>query len=197
MKNHWLCAVVMTAVACGGDDPASPSPSASSSGSSSSGSTSSSSGAASSSGTATSSSGGATTIEGIPAGDPTAFNAWLQKKEYAAWPKESAPHASTGPHASSVLTHLNPKLEASMKAGAVEHPKGSAAVKEFLSNGQVTGWAAYVKTADASASGTGWYWYEVFSTGANASAIEGQGKTTCTGCHSGGKDFVLSPYPLQ
>lgn len=84
-----------------------------------------------------------------------------------------------------------------MKAGAAEHPKGSAAVKEFLSNGQVTGWAAYVKTEDASASGTGWYWYEVFSLDANASAIEGQGKATCTGCHSGGKDFVLSPYPLQ
>lgn len=136
-------------------------------------------------------------VDGIPAGDPAAFNAWLQKKEYTSWPKESAPHPSTGPHSSSVLTYLNPKLDASLTAGNAEHPKGSAAVKEFLSNGQVTGWAAYVKTEDASNAGNGWYWYEVFDVTPGASSIEGQGKTTCTGCHSAGKDFVNTPHPLQ
>lgn len=188
MNRTLVAAIAVIACACGDGD----------SSSSSSGQTSSSSGqTSSSSGTPAASSGGPTTIEGIPARDPAAFNAWLKKKEYASWPKESAAHASTGPHAASVLTHINPKLDASMKAGNAEHPKGVAAVKEFLSNGQVTGWAAYVKTDDASSSGNGWYWYEVFSLDANASAIEGQGKTTCTGCHSGGKDFVLSPYPLK
>jgi hypothetical protein len=196
MMKHGPLLVLVTAIAaCGSDDPASPTPSSSSS--SSSGSASSSSGSTSSSSGTTTIPTTPTTVDGIPARDPAAFHAWLQTKEYAAWPKESAAHASTGPHAASVLTHLAPKLDASLKAGNAEHPKGSAAVKEFLSNGQVTGWAAYVKTEDTSEGGQGWYWYEVFSVEPGGSTIEGQGKTTCTGCHSGGKDFVMSPYPLQ
>ncbi|MBS2020099.1 MAG: hypothetical protein JST00_44980 [Deltaproteobacteria bacterium] len=170
---------------------------ATSSSSGASSSSASSSGASGSSGTTSSSSGSSgVVVDGIPAGDPVAFNAWLQKKEYETWPKESAPHASTGPHGQSVQTYLNPKLDASMK-GSAEHPVGAAAVKTFNANGKVTGWAAMVKTAAASDGGKGWYWYEVFDTAPGASPIAGQGLGTCTGCHSSGKDFVRAPYPLQ
>ncbi len=133
----------------------------------------------------------------MPSGDPAAVNAWLQTKSYLAWPHESAPHASTGPHGGSVQTYLDPKLDASMKAGNAEHPVGAAAVKEFLTGGKLSGWAAYVKTQAKSDNGKGWYWYEVFSVQPGASPIAGQGNTTCTGCHAGGKDFVLAPYPLK
>jgi hypothetical protein len=134
----------------------------------------------------------------IPAGDPAALNAWLQKKPYLSWPHESAPHPSTGPHTSdAVLTYVDPKLDASMKAGNAEHPVGAAAVKEFITKGQLSGWAAYVKTQPKSDGGKGWYWYEVFGVQPGASTIAGQGHTTCTGCHAGGKDFVLTPYPLR
>src|SRR5688500_17644255 len=132
-RAHFLFALSALAIACGNDDTGTPASSASSSSGSAS-----SSGSSSSSGSPSSASGGPTTIDGIPARDPAALNAWLKTKVYASWPKESAAHASTGPHSSSVLTHLSPKLDQSMSAGNAEHPKGSAAVKEFLSNGEVT-----------------------------------------------------------
>lgn len=138
--------------------------------------------------------------EGVPAGDPAAMNAWLQKKEYQAWPKESASRAFTpgaGGHSGTVRAYLNPKLDASMKAGSAEHPIGAAAVKEFLQGDTLTGWASYVKTQDKSDGGKGWYWYEVFDVKPGANSIGGQGSSTCTGCHSTGKDFVRVPYPLK
>lgn len=135
-------------------------------------------------------------VDGIPT-SAAAMNAFLQKKEYSTWAKESAPHKSTGPHGGMVLTYLNPKLDASLKAAAAEHPVGSASVKEFYTGGNLSGWAAYVKTQAASDGGKGWYWYEVFDTAPGATSIEGQGAGTCTGCHSAGKDYVQIPYPLQ
>jgi hypothetical protein len=90
-----------------------------------------------------------------------------------------------------------PKLDASMMAGNAEHPIGAAAVKEFLQGDALTGWAMYIKTQETSDGGKGWYWYEVFDVTPGASAIGGQGSSTCTGCHSSGKDFVRVPYPLE
>lgn len=143
---------------------------------------------------------GGSIIDGVPAGDFAAVNAWLQKKEYQAWAKESAPRAFTpgaGGHSGTVRAYLNPTLDASMKAGNAEHPKGAASVKEFLQGETLTGWAMYIKTQDASDGGKGFYWYEVFDTTPGASSIGGQGSATCTGCHASGKDFVRVPYPLE
>lgn len=192
-----------TLLGCGGDDPSTPGPTSSSSGSSggaSSSGASGSSGTSGSSGSSSGTSGGAMVFDGVPAGDPAAMNAWLQKKEYQAWPKDSAPRPfepGAGGHSGSVRTYLSPTLDASMKGSGAEHPKGVAAVKEFLSGDQLTGWAAMVKTEDASDGGKGWYWYEVFDVSPGASAIGGQGSSTCTGCHSTGRDFVRTPYPLK
>jgi hypothetical protein len=136
-------------------------------------------------------------VDDIPTGDGQAMNEWLHKKPYASWPHESGAHPSTGPHAAAVLTYVNPKLDASLSSHGASHPKGSAAVKEFLSNGQVSGWAAYVKTQDESAGGDGFFWYEVFDSTPGARGSAAQGNPTCTGCHSTGADFVRSPYPLQ
>ena len=143
---------------------------------------------------------GGTMIDGVPAGDPAAVNAWLQKKEYQAWTKESAARDFTpgaGGHSGTVRAYLNPKLDASMKAGDAEHPVGSSAVKEFFQGDTLRGWAMYVKTQEMSEGGKGWYWYEVFETKPGASSVGGQGSSTCTGCHSSGKDFVRVPYPLK
>ena len=136
-------------------------------------------------------------VAGVPT-EPAAMNAWLQTKAYKAWAHESKPHPSTGPHGGSVQTYINAELDASLKSAGGEHAKGSAAVKEFYTGGQLSGWAVMVKTEDASANGKGWYWYEVFDTAPSASgAIEGQGNGTCTGCHSRGDDYFRAPYPLQ
>ena len=127
--------------------------------------------------------------------------AWLQAGSYLNWTRESALHPSVGPHAQQVLTYFNEPLLDSLAAGNVEHPAGSASVKElYNSSSDLIGWAAMVKTQDDSAGGMAWYWYEGFGTSIFYSAF---GDPTCTGCHGDdqgvltSKDFVLSPYPLQ
>jgi len=125
------------------------------------------------------------------------LNAWLQEKRYTCWARESAVHPSTGPHGGNVRTYLNASLSASLPT-TNDHEQGAVAVKELYGSGttEVTGWAVSIKTDPASANGQGWYWYETFSTQPGASSIEGQGKALCVGCHSGGRDYVLTPSPL-
>lgn len=135
---------------------------------------------------------------GVVPTEPVALQAWLGTGKYKCWTHESAKHPSTGPHGGDIQTYLNASLDASMK-GTSEHPQGAVAVKELYSSGTtVTGWAVGVKTQATSAGGAGWYWYEAFGTQPGASTIEGQNKSLCTNCHaSGGRDFVLIPYPLR
>jgi hypothetical protein len=124
---------------------------------------------------------------------------WLQAGSYKGFPAESGPHASSGPHGG-VRTWIDPTLEASLRSGAAEHPQCAAAIKEIYVPNTTTlrGWAVEVKIADASDGGNGWYWYEIFSTtdGANP-VVNGDGASTCTGCHARGKDYVTTPFPLQ
>ncbi len=55
-----------------------------------------------------------------------------------------------------------------------------------------------MKTAAASDDGKGWYWYEVKSTTDNRRPVAAaNGVTLCSGCHTAGRDFVLSTYPLE
>jgi len=129
---------------------------------------------------------------------PTATDellAWLQAGNYRGWPSESAPHPSAGPHFGTVRTFLNPAVFASLVAGRVSHPAGSALVKELYGAGSaVQGWSVMVKVEDDSAGGAGWYWLERF---AGSTFAAGTGVSICTGCHSLGHDFVRSPFPLQ
>lgn len=132
---------------------------------------------------------------------PSALNAWLHTGAYKSYPHESAPHVSSGPHASEVQVYLTPNLDTSLQAGDAQHPSCSAAIKEFYGKGGgggLTGWAVSVKLAPASSGGQNWYWYEIFSTTPGASpSSSGDGISVCTGCHSQGKDFILTTYPLQ
>jgi len=122
--------------------------------------------------------------------------AYLQAGEYKKFAHETGVHPSNGPHGS-VQTYLNPILEESLKAGNEVHPVNAAAVKElYNTGGTLIGWAVSVKTAAASDDGNGWYWYENFSTTQNRPIADGKGVGLCAGCHSGGLDFVLVPYPL-
>ncbi len=119
-------------------------------------------------------------------------------KEFAA--KESAAHPTRGPHTKfglAVRVFLDPKLDASLRAGNASHPAGSAAVKEMYdASGNLQGWAVMVKTQAESDGGKGWYWYENTSTTSGSNPVAaGNGVTLCLGCPFPGKDFVLSGYP--
>lgn len=128
------------------------------------------------------------------------LQAWLQKRAYTCWKQESVVHASAGPHSGNVKTYLNDALHGSFEKSDAEHPMGAMAVKELYGKSKTTpfGWAVGIKTQAKSNGGKGWYWYEVFDTSPNTTNfIGGQNYSECTPCHSGGDDFVLSPFPLQ
>ncbi len=127
--------------------------------------------------------------------DPEALLSWLVAEPYLEWPAESAIHDSAGPHFGNVRTWVNPDLFASLEDGEATHPVGAAAVKElYAGSNSRQGWAVGVKVTDAGPGEDGWYWYEWFD---GSVVAEGNGISLCSGCHSGGRDFVLTPFPLQ
>lgn len=131
----------------------------------------------------------------LPPTDVFDLRQWLEDGEYLEWPAESAVHSSAGPHFGDVRTFVTPVLLASLEAGNSSHPVGAAAVKELYARGDtVRGWAVSRKRDADSAGGEGWFWYEYYDGQPKAA---GNGVALCTGCHSGGDDFVLTPYPLQ
>jgi hypothetical protein len=133
-----------------------------------------------------------------PPTESTALLKWLQAGTYKAWPKESAPHRSMGPHQTLVVTYLNALLDQSMTTKAASHPKGAAAVKELLdAEGKPYGWAVSVKTSPDSDGGKGWYWFEILGTAAGNVVAQSNGVPLCSGCHIRGRDFVLIPHPLD
>jgi hypothetical protein len=140
---------------------------------------------------------GATTADGVPL-DAAALHEYLRGGAYRSWIGESAPHPSTGPHGGKVRTYLSPGLWDSLQAGRA-HPVDATAIKELYGSGNsVTGWAVGIKLAGDSDGGKAWYWYEVFSTQAGASpAFAGRGLALCSNCHRAGRDYVLTPVPLQ
>lgn len=130
---------------------------------------------------------------------PMELFAYLKAGSYLGLPAESGIHTSTGPHGSKVRTYVSPSLLASLQAGNAEHPKGSATIKELYLNGTtVQGWAVMVKTQDTSNGGQGWYWYETFNaTDPTKFSTSGNGVALCYNCHSTGKDYFRTPFPLQ
>lgn len=143
--------------------------------------------------------GGAGGGDAAPPTEQNAIFQWLQDGAYTGWKAESGVHPSSGPHGGGVRTFVNTALFDSLAAGNTVHPKGAAAVKELHGDGSaVEGWAVELKTADDSAGGQGWYWYEIYSaTDPSNPVAAGNGKSLCFNCHDGGTDYVLTPFPLQ
>ena len=62
----------------------------------------------------------------------------------------------------------------------------------------MTGWALSLKTKADSNAGKNWYWYEVFSvTDGSSPVASALGVGFCVACHTPGKDYVLTPFPLN
>ena len=129
----------------------------------------------------------------VPA-DAAAMAEWLQSFVYRRWPPQTEIRA-TGEHGGERL-YFNDALAASMRAGASEHPIGSAAVRELYAADLRTlkGFAVMHKTGPSGPVGEGWYWYEVFSATAQAEpTVAGPAARGCVGCHAHAVDFVHSP----
>ena len=118
---------------------------------------------------------------------------YLQAGKYKNFKKERSIHRSVGPH-ENVRVFINPTLEKSMKAANKNHPVGSASVKEMYKDNKPFGWAVMVKTESGNG-GNGWYWYEVTSTTDSSKIFaEGNGATSCVGCHAPGNDYVITKF---
>lgn len=121
---------------------------------------------------------------------------YLGDRRYLGFAAEAAPHISTGPHMGRVRVHMNKALAKSLASGALEHPPGSAAVKELFDpddSKTPSGWAVMVKL-DTGKAGDNWYWYEQFDEAVLADAT---GAAGCVSCHRGGSNFVVTHYPLD
>ena len=139
---------------------------------------------------------GAETVvaESLPPTEEKALLAWLTAGAYAGWAAESKVHQSTGPHFGGVRTFVSSKLLQSLQASTTPHPVDAATVKEMYGSGtQVLGWAVMRKT-QSGAGGNTWWWYEYYNGKVYAAS---QGAGLCTGCHAPGKDYFVSPFPLQ
>jgi Cytochrome P460 len=136
-----------------------------------------------------------------PPADAAGMFAFVKAGSYRSWPvREPSLHPSRGPHsrrAMPVRVFYNQALADSLGAGGGEHPAGAAVVKEmYTDRGVLRGWAVMVKTANASAEGDGWYWYEVTSvTSGDSPVAADHGVDLCSDCHEAGADYVLSRFP--
>jgi hypothetical protein len=139
-----------------------------------------------------------------------AAEAWLAEGHYLDWACEPAIHASRDPSPHGFNRICSNTVLAAAVSGSADWPKGSAGVKELFASASDTtpiGYAIYLKTADDSANGDNWYWYERVPLDseaphdANGVVADGMGssgpaKEICVGCHAGaGTDAFHTPTP--
>lgn len=171
---------------------------------------------------------GAADDGGALTGDPQtpprgarALNAWLVAGHYTQWACEPSIHPARSPGAHGHNRICNNAAMAEAATGSGDWPAGAAAVKELYTSAADTtpkGYAVALKIDDDSASGAGWYWYEILridrddlddtsSVVADGPGDAGGAKSICIGCHAaagsdadhtptpGGRDFVYTPVP--
>lgn len=114
---------------------------------------------------------------------------WIDAGHYLSWACEPEAHPPRGssPHRRNRICSNELLATAT---GTEPYPVGAAAVKELLSSsGEIEQYAVYRKVA-AGAGGDTWYWFE----GIHGDVpFNGEGESTCTGCHEKApRDFVFT-----
>jgi hypothetical protein len=144
-----------------------------------------------------------------------ALEQWLDNGAYKTWHCEPAVHENRAPSPHGYNRICSNDLIGSHVDGDAAWPKGAAAVKELygaIDAKEPGGYAVYLKTADDSAGGAHWYWYErvpasaaVRGAVADGMGDDGPAKDICVACHvaagsdaahtpsSGGRDQVYTP----
>lgn len=139
-----------------------------------------------------------------------AIEAWLKKGDYKAWrcEPEAHPARSPSPHGFNRICSNDALAQSASDKG--DWPRGAAAVKELLeseTDPDPIGYAVYLKTADDSAGGANWYWYERVpldhpaphdDRGVVADGLGDGGpeKNICVACHNAaGADAAHTPSP--
>jgi hypothetical protein len=124
----------------------------------------------------------------LPPRGSTDIVTWLEAAHYNTWQCEPEPHDARprSPHGRNRICS-NDLLASSTGDGPF--PVGAAGVKEIFDGSSISLYAVYRKVADGTGGNT-WYWFE----GDRGDVIaNGEGDSTCTGCHGGApRDFVFT-----
>jgi hypothetical protein len=136
---------------------------------------------------------GTPVVNGIDSSQP-GITSFVKAKGYASWTAQPAVHPSEGPHGK-VRVYFNETLLASLRAGAVFHPRGAAAVKEFYASDGTTlaGHVVMVKTREGTDKDA-WTWFEGHAPD-YTNPFYGPGIAVCHDCHGDATDEVWSPAP--
>jgi Cytochrome P460 len=135
---------------------------------------------------------------------------WLADGVYESWHCEADVHASRSPSPHGYNRICVNDAVADHIDETDPWPEGAAAVKELYSDAkakQPKGYAVYLKVAEDSDQGAGWYWYERIGDSVPADGLgnAGAAKSVCVGCHlsagdgaentptTGARDLVFSP----
>jgi hypothetical protein len=138
----------------------------------------------------------------------SAVEAWLAEGDYKGWNCEPAVHEARSPSPHGFNRICSNDLLSATVSGP--WPQGAAAVKELYTSLDATtpaGYSVYLKTADDSAGGANWYWYERLPPAdavkfglpelvADGLGDTGNAKSICVSCHvAAGTDAEHTPSP--
>lgn len=136
-------------------------------------------------------------FESGPGTAPEAIQAWLVAGGYEGWPKESGaiPSSAFG----AARTFFSPALARSVSEGAERHPVGAVAVREYYGpDFETLRGYAYLLRVDEGQGPESWFWLESWSLEAEGEPqVAGFGVSTCAGCHTEGRDFIQTGWPLR
>jgi hypothetical protein len=114
---------------------------------------------------------------------------WLEAGHYQSWscePERHGPAPGSGHGPNRICSNDALVAAANLDTG---FPPGAASVKEVFESDDSIVYAVYRKM-DETTGGNSWYWYEGDRDG---NVANGQGDTTCTGCHGRApRDFVYT-----
>jgi len=153
---------------------------------------------------------GASDAQTPPTSGRVDIEKWLSDASYKTWTCEPAVHAARDPSPHGFNRICSNDVITAAATGTGPWPKGASAVKEIYSSLTATapvGFAVYLKTAEDSASGANWYWYERVPANsdaphdANGVVADGKGGggtalSICVNCHiASGSDTAHTPSP--
>jgi hypothetical protein len=150
------------------------------------------------------------TLDQTPPQGAALIEAWLARGDYKSWHCETVQHEFRAPSPHGFNRICSNDLVSQNATGTGAWPRGAAAVKELYASATAStpiGYAVYLKTADDSAAGANWYWYERVPLDspaphddkgvvADGMGSAGAAKTICVGCHiAAGSDTSHTPSP--
>lgn len=125
------------------------------------------------------------------------FYGLMKSQIYSIYKNNNTPIAAVGPHTGNYLLKFNTKANAALGtdgklATGTTFPDSSIVVKELYTGGPSPSlYAIMMKLPSSPLAKNGWLWAEYNADGSPIHSIKND-HSGCTGCHSGGRDYIHS-----